>query len=132
MTQVKYIAAGVKTDSVNGAGLRWEPGQIRTVSPELAERLLAFSDTWERVAGEDGETQPIGLKPKDRAVDEPLPVVDLHAMGKKAMIEYADTTLGVKLDKSLTEAAIRHKVTDLLSKHHADEAEDNEAAAGGK
>ena len=48
MPQVKYIGSSAKTDSIYGIGLRWEPGQVRNVTAEVAERLLAYTDTWAR------------------------------------------------------------------------------------
>lgn len=120
MQQVKYIGTCVKTDSINGVGLKWEPGQIRKVTAEVAERLLAFSDTWipEEAAESRNADDPIGLAQEEKPVEEPLPVVDFHAMDKKAMVEYAERNYNERLDRRLSEAVIRHKLIDLFTGHH--------------
>ena len=124
MQQVKYIGTCVKTDSVNGVRLRWEPGQIRNVTAGVAERLLPYSDTWvAEQAVEDGKANetaddPIGLVQEEKPVEEPLPVVDFHAMDKKAMVEYAECNYIERLDRRLSEAVIRHKLIDLFTGHH--------------
>jgi hypothetical protein len=128
MQQVKYIGTCIKTDSIKGIGLKWKPGQIRTVTAELAERLLPYADTWvtEPLAKAEKvrEAQdPIGLAQEEKPAEEPLPVVDFHAMDKKAMIEYAEHHYNEQLDKRQSEDAIRHRLIDLFVGHHlADQA----------
>lgn len=122
MPQVKYIGTCIKTDSINGVGLRWEPGQARNVTAEIAERLLMFSDTWtqeEEQASQDHKAdEPIGLAQEETPVEEPLPVVDFHAMDKQAMVEYAERNYNERLDKRQNEDVIRHKLIDLFAMHH--------------
>jgi hypothetical protein len=122
MPQVKYIGTCIKTDSINGVGLRWEPGQARNVTAEIAERLLTFSDTWtqeEEQASQDHKAdEPIGLAQEEKPVEEPLPVVDFHAMDKQAMVEYAERNYNERLDKRQNEDVIRHKLIDLFAMHH--------------
>ena len=96
-----------------------EPGQIRNVTAEVAERLLAFSDTWVPTQAESHNAiEPIGLAQEEKPVEEPLPVVDFHAMDKKAMVEYAERNYNERLDKRQSEEVIRHKLIDLFSSHH--------------
>jgi hypothetical protein len=124
MQQVKYIGTCVKTDSINGVRLKWEPGQVRNVTAGVAERLLAYSDTWvTEQAVEGGEANepgddPIGLAQEEKPVEEPLPVIDFHAMDKKAMVEYAERNYNERLDKRQSEDVIRHKLIDLFTSHH--------------
>lgn len=118
--QVKYLLNYRKLDSIAGVGLWWEPGQVRNVSPEMAERLLGYSDTWAKVdsaAVEPVDVEEIALKQDENPVEEPLPVVDFHAMNKKALIEFAETKYNEKIDKRLAEESIRHKVIALFGKH---------------
>lgn len=146
--QVKYIGTNDKTDSVTGVGLSWKPGQIHEVSSEVAERLCIYTDTWKKVGKEDlnqpiglqhidgkpenplkmpeqtEPTEPIGLRPDEKPVEEPLPVVDFHRMNKNSMIEWAREKLNVKIDKKLSETDVRHKVTDAFAQHNLDN--DNE------
>lgn len=124
MQQVKYVGTCVKTDSINGVGLKWRPGQIRNVTAEVAERLLAFSDTWVAEQAVEGEKanepadEPIGLAQEEKPVEEPLPVVNFHAMDRKTMVEYAERNYNERLDKRQSEEVIRHRLIDLFSSHH--------------
>ena len=118
MPQVKYIGSSVKTDSISGIGLRWEPGQVRNVTAGVAERLLAFTDTWVREqAGKAPDVEPVGLAEAEKPVEEPLPVIDFHAMDKTALVEFAEDKYNEQLDKRLSEKTIRHKVITLFTKH---------------
>lgn len=124
MQQVKYVGTCVKTDSINGVRLKWQPGQIRNVTAEVAERLLAFSDTWVAEQAVEGEKanepadEPIGLAQEEKPVEEPLPVVNFHAMDRKTMVEYAERNYNERLDKRQSEEVIRHRLIDLFSSHH--------------
>lgn len=121
MPQVKYIGTCIKKDSINGVGLRWEPGQARNVTAEIAERLLTFSDTWtqeEQASQGHKADEPIGLAQEEKPVEEPLPVVDFHAMDKQAMVEYAERNYNERLDRRQNEDVIRHKLIDLFARHH--------------
>ncbi|SFU75045.1 hypothetical protein [Nitrosospira multiformis] len=118
MPKVKYIATGIKIDSINGVGLRWEPDQVRNVSAEVAERLLVYSDTWMRVYDETlDNVVPIGLAQAEKPVEEPLPVIDFHSMRKKALLEFAERKYNERLDRRQNEGTIRHKVIALFSKN---------------
>ena len=118
MPKVKYIATGIKIDSINGVGLRWEPDQVRNVSAEVAERLLVYSDTWMRIQDETlDNVVPIGLALAEKPVEEPLPVIDFHSMSKKALLEFAERKYNERLDRRQNEGTIRHKVIDLFSKN---------------
>jgi len=118
MPKVKYIATGIKIDSINGVGLRWESGQVRNVSAEVAERLLVYSDTWMRVYDEAMDNVvPIGLAQAEKPVEEPLPVIDFHSMSKKALLEFAEHKYNERLDRRQNEGTIRHKVIALFSKN---------------
>lgn len=118
MPQVKYIAAGIKIDSINGVGLRWEPSQVRNVSSEVAERLLVYSDTWVQVQDdESGNVEPLRLAETEKPVEEPLPVIDFHSMGKKALLEFAERKYNERLDGRQNEETVRHKVIALFSEH---------------
>ena len=120
MPQVKYIAKGEKTDSINGVGLRWEPGQVRNVTAEVAQRLTTFSDTWIAVEGESLNTEPVGLTNAAKPMEEPLPVIDFHAMDKAALVEFAEKKYNEKLDKRQSEESLRHKVIALFGQHEMD------------
>jgi hypothetical protein len=120
MPQVKYIAAGIKIDSIRGVGLHWEPGQVRNVTAEVAERLTVYSDTWIAVEDESLNAEPVGLSTEPKPAEEPLPVINFHAMDKKALLEFAETKYGEKFDKRKSEIDLRHRVIDLAAKHELD------------
>ena len=120
MPQVKYIAKGVKIDSIVGVGLHWEPGQVRNVTAEVAQRLTTFSDTWISVEDEALNTEPVGLTEAAKPMEEPLPVINFHAMDKDALIEFASTKYNEKLDKRNSEETLRHKVIALFGQHEMD------------
>jgi hypothetical protein len=118
MPHVKYIGANVKTDSINGIGLRWEPGQVRNVTAEVAERLLAYTDTWVREQTEKApNVEPVGLAEAEKPIEEPLPVIDFHGMDKKMLVEFAEDKYNERLDKRLSEETIRYKVISLFTQH---------------
>lgn len=117
---IKYLPDYRKLDSIHGVGLWWEPGQVRNVSPEMAERLCAHSDTWAKaeeapVGAENA--QEIPLKQDEKPVEEPIPVIDFHAMDKNALIEFAETKYNERISKRLGENTIRHKVIALFTKN---------------
>ena len=129
MPRVKYIGKTAKTDSISGMGLRWEPGQVRRVTAEVAERLLPFSDTWseadkrDKPADNGNSGHPddaVSLAPEETPVEEPLPVIDFHSMDKGALVEFAQRNYNQKLDKRQSKEALRQKVVALFSQHEID------------
>ena len=120
---IKYLLDYPKLDSINGCGLRWEAGQIRNVSPEMAERLLVYTDTWAKAdEATDAPTNAdeATLTPIEKPMEEPIPVIDFLAMDKKALIEFAQTKYNEKMDKRWSETTIRHHVIGLFSQHEMD------------
>lgn len=135
--QVKYIGDHVKTDSITGVGLRWEPGQQRDVTSTVAAHLLAYPDTWvkgdeesdKHISESQKETrveagdkpEPIDFLEEDKRAEEPVAVVNFHAMNKDALIKYADDQWNEKFDKRMSENTIRERVT---KRHTAEQMED--------
>jgi hypothetical protein len=120
MPQVKYIGPTVKTDSIPGIGLKWHPGQMRNVTPEVAERLCVYTDTWLRIEDKDSdESEVVGLTPLPDAIEEPLPVIDFLGMDKTALVTFAQREYNERLDKRLSETTIRHHVIALFGKHQS-------------
>lgn len=62
----------------------------------------------------------LGLTPEDKAVEEPLPVVDVHGMTEKEMIDYAQTKYNEKLDKRQSKETNRHKLIAMIARHEMD------------
>lgn len=122
MPQVKYIGTTSKTDSIDGIGLYWEPGQTRSVSAEVAERLLAYPDAWTRVASPaPASSEPVHLARPVKEAEEPLPAIDFHAMDKEAMIDYAERHYGERLGRRLSEGNIRHRLIGLFTQREMEQ-----------
>lgn len=123
--KIKYIGTCDKTDSIVGVGLTWTPGQQVEVSDTVAMLLLPHTDTWVRgdKSGEATNATPIDLKPVEKIDDEPLPVVDFHAMSKDALVEYAQTQFNQKYPKNWGEEVIRERVIKRHSELAMDQLE---------
>lgn len=122
MPKVEYIGTTAKTDSIDGIGLHWEPGQARDVTGQVAERLLVYSDTWRSAQEKAGfNPEAVDLTPPSKEAEEPLPAVDFHAMDKKAMIDYAERHYGEQLNKRMSEENIRHKLIALFTHHEMEQ-----------
>ncbi len=135
--KVKYIANHVKTDSFPGVGLVWEPGQEREVTSTVAEHLLKYPDTWVKaedeinqhvneglgpVSVEAGKNpEPVGFIEKDKIAEEPLPVVNFHAMDRAALEKYAFDNFKQKFSKKTDDATVRERVTKLHTQHEMED-----------
>lgn len=120
---IKYLLDYTKQDSINGCGIRWEPGQTLNVSPELAARLLVYTDTWakaDEATVEPEDAAEVALQQAEKPVEEPLPFIDFHAMDKKALVEFAETKYNERMDKRQSEETIRSKVIAIVAKHELD------------
>lgn len=121
--RVKYIGKCDKTDSIVGVGLAWVPGQERDVTGTVAAHLLAYTDTWVKAEGEEGEVdsagrEPIGLfNKKDDEAELPIPVVDFHSMTKAQLAEYLKTNYKEKVDKRQSLADLRQLATERHTQH---------------
>lgn len=140
MPRVKYIGTNVKTDSITGVGLEWQPGQVRDVTATVAEHLLSYSDTWVRADGKadtpeearkehavkkpQDKEEPIGYLEKDKHVEEPLPVVDFHGMNKDALQKYAREKWNLTLDKKWSESYTREQVVKEHTKRAMEDKDD--------
>jgi hypothetical protein len=135
--KVKYIGNHVKTDSITGVGLSWEPGQVRDVTSTVAEHLLAYKDTWVKaedeihhhenealgpVHAEAGRKEdPVDFLEKDDKPEEPLAVVNFHAMDKPALEKYAKEQWNETFHKNISESVLRERVTKLHTKHQMED-----------
>lgn len=135
--KVKYIGLNGKVDSITGVGLAWTPGQVRDVTSTVAEHLLAYRDTWVKAEDETNhhdnealgpvhaeagkEEEPVGFLEKDKLPEEPLPVVNFHAMDRAALEKYAREQWNEKFDKRTSEDVIRERVIKLHTKHEMDD-----------
>ena len=134
--KIRYIGDHIKQDSIEGAGLVWEPGQVRDVTSTLAAHYLAYTDTWAK-AKEEGDKQPdpqwlqkteagvkeepIDFLEKDKRQDEPVPVVDFHGMNKDQMMKFADERMTVKMDKRWSADKMREQITHAWAEQHMEQ-----------
>lgn len=136
--QVKYIGDHVKKDSIPGVGLVWEPGQQREVTSTVAAHLLAYTDTWIKGDEEDSKQvdpqwlqkteagvkeEPIDFMEKDKRADEPVPVVNFHAMDKAALKKYAKDQWNESFDGRMSESVIRERVIKRQTAEEMDKKE---------
>lgn len=135
--KVKYIGNHVKTDSITGVGLRWEPGQVRDVTSTVAEHLLPYTDTWVKDESEihhhenealgpvhveaGRKEEPVDFLEKDDKPEEPLAVVNFHAMDKPALEKYAKEQWNETFHKNISESVLRERVTKLHTKHQMED-----------
>ena len=134
--QVKYIGNHIKQDSIEGCNLVWEPGQVRDVTSTLASHLLQYTDTWVAADGDakpEGpdpqwlqkteagvKEEPIDFKEEKKRPDEPVPVVNFHAMNKEALMKFSEQHPELKVDKRWSEQKMREYVTHAWSAKHMD------------
>src|SRR5687768_15349982 len=135
--QVKYIGNHIKQDSITGCGLVWEPGQVRDLTSTLASHLLQFPDTW---VPADGDAKPEGPDPqwlqkteagvkeepidfleKDKRPDEPVPMINFHAMDKDALLKFSEEHPDLKVDKRWNVQKMREHITHMWSAKHMEE-----------
>lgn len=134
--KIKYIGDHIKQDSIPGAGLVWEPGQVRDVTSTLAAHLLQYPDTWVADESEAKDEQPdpqwllkteagvkeepIDFLEEDKRPDEPVPVVNFHDMNKEQMMRFADDHMTEKMDKRWKEDKMREQITHAWARQHAE------------
>ncbi len=82
---------------------------------------MHYTDTWIKVDAEERkDEQPIGLGKEEKPAEEPLPVIDFHAMDKAALVQFAEREYNERLDRRLSEIVLRHKVVALFGKRQAE------------
>ncbi len=116
--RIKYIGNCVKTDSITGVGLQWEPGQEREVTGTVGAHLLQFPDTWREVKTQKDDDEKeeaqeaIGIMETDTPKEEPLEMIDFHGMTKDQLIEFSMDRWGEKIDKRKNLGDIRQRVIE--------------------
>jgi hypothetical protein len=121
-TPIKYIGkrASIK-DSIYGTNISWDQGGTKLVPIAAAVKMLKHVDVYalgEAIEGQLPESQPVK---KDETPDEKTQGVrdTIANMGKAALTEMADAQYRIKLDKSLSVAAMRARVTQLVDQYGA-------------
>lgn len=118
MIAIKYIGhRPVYTDGACGSGLTFEKGQTLNIEDEFATRMLRHPSVYERSdAFEQPEQQP--SKPANSHTDDSDPdqtTRDAIAnMTKGALVTYAKTHFSLDLDRKMSVADMRSKVTGLF------------------
>lgn len=134
--QIKYIGDHIKQDSITNAGLVWEPGQVRDVTSTLAAHYLAYTDTWVKAEAEGDKQpdpqwlqkteagvkeEPIDFLEKDKKQDEPVPVVNFHAMNKEQLEKFAEDNQLGKMNKRWGEQTMREHITRMWTEQKMNE-----------
>ena len=131
-----------KVDSI--VGLSWREGEIKDVTPQLAEKLLPYSDTWVEVKGDTREPTDKRLKankpvevPKENLIDLPprpqvdrsLPVINYGIMDKDAVVAHIRLHYNEDLNVNKPLQEIRQDalaVQTRMENWRIDEEEENE------
>lgn len=131
-----------KVDSI--VGLSWREGEIKDVTPQLAEKLLPFPDTWVEMKGDflqKGSTSKkakaapevpkadlIDLPPRPK-VDRSLPVINYGIMDKDAVVAHIRLHYNEDLNVNKPLQEIRQDalaVQTRMENWRIDEEEENE------
>lgn len=118
MIAITYIGhRPVYTDGACGSGLTFEQGQTLPVDDEFARRMLKHPSVYELGELSDGEKvvkQPAKQKKADSEDDADQTARDAIAnMNKAALADYAKVHFSVDLDKRMSVADMRTRVTGL-------------------
>lgn len=122
MPIIKYIGSKpVFRDHIFGTGLEWTPGQAHPVSAAVAEQMLRFP-TFDEGDGEEPsqEAPPITDQTEERVEEEvDHPLVNLEAMTKADLVQYAHRNFGVVLDPSMKKPELIETVRLQMGKRPA-------------
>lgn len=122
---IGYCGKKESQDDNNVAGTNkvWikAEGTVHKVTEAQAALLLQHTDSWEKVGEEEipetvrPETEP---EPVKKESEELFANVNLQAMNKTALVDYAIRTFNVTLDKEAnTQKALVQKIAQLQKQH---------------
>ena len=111
---IKYNGPKPYTDHLYGSKLHWEIGDTRDDVPEhIAVKLLRHPEF------EDARKRKTEIKVEEPPREEPdnlPPLVNLEAMTKDQLVQYAHRNFGVKLDTSVKKAELLDTVRLTMGK----------------
>jgi hypothetical protein len=121
-TPIKYIGKRASiNDSIYGTNISWDQGDTKLVPSAAAVKMLKHIDVYalgEAIEGQLPEPQPV--KKKETPDEKTQGVRDTIAnMGKSALTEMANTQYRIKLNKNLSVADMRTRVTQLVDQYGA-------------
>lgn len=117
--KVKYIGERNEwADNLYGSGGVWQPGSVCLVSADSAERLLKHAE-FERAdqARKFVESDPLV---EEEAVEE-APLVNLDALTKDQLSQYAHRNFGIVLPKKETVETMRNTIRLQMGKRIVDQ-----------
>lgn len=117
MTPIQYVGAKpVFRDTLFGTGLAWQPGQVMLVPDDVARQMLRYP-TLVMGSAEDAEQAAEPQPKKDEPFELPEePLVNLEAMTKADLLQYAHRHFGVELDGSQKKAELIDSVRRQMGK----------------
>jgi hypothetical protein len=102
---ITYRGKKPYTDHLYGSKLHWEVGDTRDDVPEaVAVKLLKHPEFHD--ARKNKAEIKVDQPPREQEEDVQPPLVNLDAMTKDQLIEYAHRNFGVKLDASTKKAEL--------------------------
>lgn len=113
--KVKYVGDREEwADNLYGSGGVWKPGSVCLVAADAAERLLKHAE-FERADSakrfEDVEPE----REEEELIEEP-PLVNLEALTKDQLSQYAHRNFGIVLPKKETAEAMRNTIRLQMGK----------------
>lgn len=124
MIAVKYIGHRQNfADVIYGTGIAFEKGQTVNIEDDLiARKMLRHSDVYEQGEAEEAESPGKAVKNTVTEDDDPDQTARdaIANMNKGALVTYAKTTFSVDLDKKMSVADMRSKVTGLFDQFGTD------------
>jgi len=114
MTKIKYIGPKDELpDFPSGSGLNWTPNLAIDVKNEVAAALLVYADSFTT----EGEVEAEVIKQPEKKKDDDEDIfanVNVLAMTKPVLVQYAHRTFGVALDANLKKDVLVDKVNQLI------------------
>lgn len=120
---IKYVGAkpqGVR-DQVAGTGILWAHGETRPVPDWAVPTLLLHPTIWARAEGatdpvSDADIVPPKPDPREETeVNEAIHDLQIGAMDKDALEQYAKRHFSVDLDKRRSVISLRNQVKTLVA-----------------
>lgn len=132
LVSVTYHGRKVYRDKLSG--IDWEPGSVHWVRPDVARRLRQFLEFGQGPQEADKPGEPQSILDVRRADEQQAQAIAereqgerqevenmllaLQGMNKEALVAYA-AHYEVKLDKRLSEQALRNRVIQLIEQFGA-------------
>lgn len=127
MKAVKYTGRRAQfADRLYGTNLAWEPGQVRTLPPHLADKFLRHPDVFELIKGhaakrgEDDSAEILEFAEQEKREEESAQAaiqamyLEVRAMDKEALATFAQRNYGQLIDRRRGIEDLRQQVVHMI------------------